>query len=174
MTRARPERFAVFVLGATLAVSSAACGGATGPKRPTGPIDLRLDAIDGGAVDIRSYRGRPVVLHVFTTWSLAAQNDIPHVIEAHAALARDVVFVGLALDPDGHRLVAPWRDANQIAYLIATPAVELMSGSSSLGRIDSVPTTIVLAADGTIAHWFARPLKNDELLPLLRGMLAGQ
>ncbi len=156
------------------ALVTASCGGPKGPGRPEGPLYLQVEAVDGGAIELRSYRGRPVVLHVFTTWSLAAQNDIPQLVEAHEQLRERLAFIGLALDLDGHRLVAPWRSANQIEYLIATAGTNIASGISSLGKISAVPTTIVLAPDGTVAHWLARPLQNGELVPLLRGMLPRQ
>jgi len=137
------------------------------PARARRPIDLVLPALDGGQIELSRLRGRVVVLHVFTTWSMASQADVDQLITAHRAYPSRLRVVGLALDPDGYRLVAPWRTAMRIPYLIALSTEAVRSGRSSLGRIREVPTTILVDSDGTVAATVEGPLARRQLRELL-------
>lgn len=124
-------------------------------------IDLTLPAVDGGDVSLAAHRGTIVVLHVFTTWSLAAQADVAALSEADAA--EDVVVIGLALDIEGRMLVAPWRSGADVHYLIALADDATRAGTTPLGPLRAVPITIVLDSQGRIAARADHPLTRAEL-----------
>ena len=131
------------------------------------PLYLSLSSIDGGETNLTELRGRVVVLHIFAAWSLAAQADVPQLV----ALARDeprAVVVGIGVDPEGRVVLAPWRDANSVRYLIVSADERLRTGGSTLGRIVQVPTTIVLDAAGRVVTRIERPLAEGELAELVR------
>ncbi len=154
-----------------LALGAAGCGGkpaapATTPVAPDGPpVELALPAVDGGEIALASYRGKVVVLHVFTTWSLAAQVEVEAL--AAADLAEDVVVIGVALDPEGRMLVAPWRSGAGAPYLIALADEATRAGQSPLGALPAIPITIVLDHEGRIAARADRQLTADELGALI-------
>jgi hypothetical protein len=128
-----------------------------------------LPSLDGGDLDLASYRGQVVVLHFFTTWSLAAQVDLGELRRVREALAPgSVVIVGVGLDPDGSRLLRPWRDAAQADWPIVLPSEEVMAGESGFGRIQVVPTTIVLDGGGQVVWRHEGGLPRDELLGVVR------
>ncbi|MBP9858343.1 MAG: hypothetical protein KBD62_10280, partial [Kofleriaceae bacterium] len=52
------------------------------------------------------------------------------------------------LDPEGYPLVAPWRTASDVTYLIALADPPTRAGAGPLGAIAAVPTTIVLDRAG--------------------------
>lgn len=158
-----------FVLALALA---AACGGGGGGGKGSavtapgatagGPaIALTLPALDGGELAVASYRGKVVVLHVFTTWSLAAQAEVEALSAADAA--EDVVVVGIALDPEGRMLVAPWRNGAGVRYLVALADAPTVAGQGPLGALPAVPITIVLDREGRIAARADRQLAPGEL-----------
>jgi cytochrome c biogenesis protein CcmG/thiol:disulfide interchange protein DsbE len=147
-----------------------ACGGtrgtgatpAPGAADPGGPaIALTLPALDGGELSIASYRGKVVVLHVFTTWSLAAQAEVEALSAADAA--EDVVVVGIALDSEGRMLVAPWRSGAGVRYLVALADPATIAGQGPLGALPAVPITIVLDRAGRVAARADRQLAPGEL-----------
>jgi hypothetical protein len=143
-------------LGLALALS--ACGGA---PRLGPPVAMTVSALDGGELDLARHRGDVVVLHLFTTWSLAAQADV-------VALDRmvdrtGVVVIGLALDEEGYQLVAPWRTASQVRYQVALASDAVRAGSSPLGTIVVIPTTIVLDRAGRPVARVERQLASGEL-----------
>jgi peroxiredoxin len=140
-----------------------ACGGHPhGPTLPKDPIALTLPALDGGEIDLAAHRGQVVVLHVFTTWSLAATGDVPQ-LQAAADRGKDVVVIGIALDPEGRALVAPWRAALSVSYLVALADPAFVDGQSDLGRFAAVPATVVLDRTGRVARRIDRQLAAGEL-----------
>ncbi len=173
MTRRGRGLATALVLGLA-AISSApvGCSGSgPGPARPRMVIGLRLPAVDGGAVDLSTHRGKVVVLHLFTTWSVASQVDVDQLIAAYHHYPDRVVVIGIGLDPDGHVLVAPWRDANHIPYLVTLAPPALQNGESPLGRIVEVPTTVILKRDGTIYRRIDGQLRPGQLERLLGAAL---
>ncbi|MBK9030547.1 MAG: hypothetical protein IPL61_04275 [Myxococcales bacterium] len=147
---------------AALALALAGCGGAPAPARPLGPpLDARLAALDGGELGLAELRGQIVVIHVFTTWSLAA--DLERDALAAADARPDVTVIGLALDPEGYPLVAPWRAATAVPYLIALGDDATRAGGGPLGRITQVPMTIVLDRAGRVTDRLDHQLSPAEL-----------
>jgi peroxiredoxin len=133
-----------------------ACGGnPPHAEVPAAPSRLTVPALDGGTIDIARYRGRIVVLHFFTTWDGGSHNDVQQLREAP-----DTVVIGIALDPDGRRLIAPWRKAMDVHYLIGLGAAEL---ATNVAAARSVPTTVILDTAGVVRARFDRPLRPGEL-----------
>jgi hypothetical protein len=141
----------------------AACGGTPAPRGPRMPISLVLRAADGGEIDVLDYRGKVVVLHVFTTWSLGATGDVPQLAAAHARPGKQVVVIGIATDPEGFVVVSPWRAALDVRYLIALADDGFRAGDSALGAVPAVPATILLDRNGAIAKRIDRQLQEGEL-----------
>lgn len=154
-------------LGAALALALAlGCGGAQrGESGP--PVRLIVPALDGGEIAVHAHRGEPVILHLFTTGALPAQVDVEQLQALHTARQGQLTIIGIALDELGHRQVSPWRDAMGVRYLVGLATPELLAGRSALGPLHSVPTTIVLRADGTVARRIERQLAPGELEALL-------
>lgn len=158
-------------IAAALAALLSCAGSAHGPARSRVPLRLVLPAIDGGQIDLGSYRGRAVVLHAFTTWSMASQADIEQLLDARRAHPDRVEVIGLALDPDGYRLVDPWRRAMRIPYLLALATDAIRDGRSVLGRIKEVPTTVILGTDGALVERIEGPLAPGQLRELLADLI---
>lgn len=153
-------------LAAAVAVALAACGGPAAPKpvapAPAAPaLDAAWPALDGGTVELAELRGKIVVLHVFTVWSLSAQLELEALDAADAR--PDVVVIGLALDPEGYVVVAPWRKGSGARHLIALADDATRTGAGPLGRLPGVPITIVLDRAGRVSERFDRQLEPAEL-----------
>ena len=151
-----------------LVVAVACAATACGPRavRPrSAPVALTLHALDGGDLDLAHLRGEGVVLLVFTTWSVAAQLGVDQLVAADAA--RDVTVVGVALDADGRQLVAPWRAAAEVRYLIALADDALRDGRGPHGPLPAVPTTFVLDDEGRVTARVDRQLRPGELARLI-------
>jgi len=140
----------------------AACAGKPPPPAaPSRPVSLVLPAADGGEVELSAYRGKLVILHVFTTWSIEATGDAPILDAADAA--DDVVVIGIALDLDGYTVVAPWRKALGVHYLIAVADDAFRTGGGPLGSVNAVPFTVILDRSGRITKRIDRPLVDGDL-----------
>ncbi len=63
------------------------------------PIRLRGTDVQGGAVDLASYRGRPVIIHYWATWCDVCKDDMAHIKELYGKHgARNLAVIGVALD----------------------------------------------------------------------------
>ena len=153
--------------GAAVVLGLVALGCGPRALRPrSAPLALVLPALDGGALQLRDLRGQLVVLHVFTTWSVAAQLDVEQLVAADAL--PDVTVVGIALDADGRPLVAPWRAAAEVRYLITLADDTVRAGRSALGPLPEVPTMFILDDEGRIVTRREGQLQRDELRRLLK------
>lgn len=150
------------ILAAALTLACG-CGGAQQADPAGRPVRLTLPALDGGEIRVHDHRGAPVVLHFFTTGPLSVSMDVDELQALHDRAGREVAIVGVSLDDTGYRVVAPWRDAMGIDYLIALATGDLRAGRTALGRITTVPTTVVLRGDGTIFRVLERPLAAGEI-----------
>lgn len=149
-------------LALVAALAGVGCGGrAPAPVAPGPVLDAAWPALDGGEVRLAELRGQIVVLHLFTTWSAAA--DLENDALAAADARPDVTVVGLALDPDGYTVVAPWRRGADVHFLIALADDATRAGVGPLGRIAQIPTTIVLDRSGRITARAERQLAPAEL-----------
>jgi hypothetical protein len=148
---------------AAFLVLLAACGGATPqPERPHGEVYLTLDTLEG-QINFSSLRGKVVVAHFGTTWSLAAQADQA---ELGRAAAGGAAVVEIMLDPD-HRLVRTWAAAARLSWPIALASADVIDGKTAFGKVSLVPATFVLDRGGRIVWERAGPLPLGALAPVV-------
>lgn len=127
--------------------------------------DLVLTGLDGGpAIDLRDFRGTPVVINFFASTCAPCVREMPDLEAAHQRYGDDVVFVGVAVNDrvaDTLELV----EQTGITYALASdPRGELFleqSGASAL------PATMVLDADGEVAVRITKVIEGDELTDAL-------
>jgi len=124
---------------------------------------LVFQDLDGEEVLLAKLRSKIIVLHLFTTWSVASQVDVEKLQKQHKKGDVDVVVIGVALDPDGAKLVRPWSKGMSTEYPIVLSSAQLRDGKSVLGRIRTVPTTLVINRFGRVRNRVERQLKAQEL-----------
>jgi hypothetical protein len=154
----------------------AACGGpARGPEGPAargaGVAGL-VPLLDGGELELASLRGQPLVVHFFTTWSLPSQADVEELLATREQLGRDHVHIlGIALDPEGYKLVSPWRAGAGADYTIALATPEILAGQSPFGDVlAAVPSTVLVDAGGSVAWSHYGPLAKGELARRIKAL----
>lgn len=156
-------------------IAATACGGSQ--KRPdgaaanAGSIRMRLTAVDGGEIDLATYRGRVVVLHLFDTDSTAAALDAEQLSDLTRRRRDETRVIGICVDREGYPMAAAWRKALAVPYMIALGDDAVRTGGSPLGKFRIVPTTIVLDRAGAIAARVDRPLQPGELETLVAPLL---
>jgi peroxiredoxin len=132
---------------------------------------LRLTAVDGGEIDLASYRGRVVVLHLFDTDSAAAAQDAEQLSGLSRKRRAETRIIGICLDAEGYPMAAAWRRALNVPYLIALADAGVRSGRSPLGAVKIVPTTIVLDRTGQLIRRVERALQPGELEGMVEPLL---
>lgn len=166
------------ILLGTVLAALAACprgGGDAGPPPPQQGawVSLVLPALDGGEIDLVAYRGHVLVVHFFTTWSVAASLDVAELRRTRAEVGEALAVVGVGLDPEGYKFVAPWRDAEQVEWMVALPTPQLTSGHTVFGNVMAVvPSTVVVDRQGRIAWSRRGQLARGELAKVVRSLEA--
>ena len=111
--------------------------------------DFTLADSSGKPVRLSDFRGKAVLLNFWATWCAPCKLEIPWFVEfEHNYRDRNFAVVGVSMDEDGWKVVNPYIEAVKVNYpvVIGTDNV-----SSSLGGIESLPTTLLIDKAGRIA-----------------------
>lgn len=102
-------------------------------------------------LNLRELRGRPLLLFIFTTFDDTCQLaliPLERVLHAHPELRA----LGIAAQPDPQQLLPLYRDALGVSFPLAyEPDNQVVAGKTMLGAIQTVPTYVLLDAQGRIA-----------------------
>ena len=122
------------------------------PTAREAPIDLTGTDLDGNDVDLAALRGKPVVINVWWSQCPPCRVEQPELNEAAATLGDDVTFVGLNIRDSSAAPAQSYVRNNDVPY----PSIYSPDGRALLafaGTLNprSIPSTVVLDADGRIA-----------------------
>lgn len=122
-------------------------------------FDFTLKDLAGKDVRLSDFKGKVVILDFWATWCGPCRMEVPHFKELHKQYkSKGVAIVGIALDQQGAKVVAPFIEKNQIEYvtLIGTPDVV-----SRYGNIRGIPTTFIIDQKGKIVTSFTGYRSKD-------------
>jgi hypothetical protein len=98
---------------------------------------------------------------------MPAQDDAERIARSFGPDS-GLAVVGVALDLEGARVVAPWRRAMEVAYLIALGTDEVRAGRSVLGDASQVPFTLLYDAGGRLLRRWNAPLGDSGIAEIRR------
>jgi thiol-disulfide isomerase/thioredoxin len=146
-------------------------GGGTAPQvdltgEPAPAFDV--EGLDGETTSFTELRdGRPAVINFFASWCTPCVREMPGLESVHQELGDQVQFVGLSereTADDARALV----DETGVTYAIGRdPGGDILTAYSGVG----MPTTVLVAADGTITSSHTGRLERDELEQAVRDEL---
>jgi hypothetical protein len=149
-----PLVLAGLLLGASLLVSCYARE-AEPPATPEPalgePVQFTFGTLTGDEVSSDTTRGRTTALLFVTTYDLASQAQtqlLREVLSSHKPVANAAIV--MMEPPRAADLARVWADALGLTWPIAMATPSLMAGDSQLGRINGVPTLIVLDRRGRV------------------------
>ena len=124
---------------------------------------LHFTALDGTPVDAKDWRGKPVIILFFATWSAPSKKAFADLQRASA----DAVFIGISLDDERKPL-----DAFLAGQNVKTPiAWDGKSWDSPLIQtlgINALPTAWILDKDGVVRSLDALDETAEQLKKLTR------
>lgn len=111
--------------------------------------------------------GAPVVVNFFASWCVPCVEEMPAIEAVHRSLGARVTFVGLANQD---------RDEDALATVDATGVTYATYGDPDASAITyfgglSMPTTVFIAADGTVVDVNNGPLTEAELRAKITDLL---
>jgi len=142
-------------------------------KPPAGPGFMRvpipkvaapawsLTNLDGQLLDSRSLTGKVVILNFWATFCPPCIREIPDLSAFHLAHSNEpVAVIGLSLDTTGAPSVRDFVQRFKIPYpvALADPAT-----AEAFGGVGQIPSTFILAPDGTFSARYLGALTREEL-----------
>ena len=134
------------------------------------PLGLAGKSLDGKQVSIDAFKGRPVLVHFWSTDCEPCKVDLAQIRELNAKYGQRIGCIGVAVDGDRAKLATflkekplPWPQLHEEGGLDSRLAEEF--------GILALPTMMLVAADGTVAD---RNVSITELEKKLAALLGGK
>ncbi len=142
-----------FALAAVAFIGSASAAEAAKPA-------LVLKTLDGKSFDLAAERGKWVIVNFWATWCSPCIKEMPD-ISKFVASRDDVRAIGLAFGGEELSDVTDFLKAHPVQYPIAN--VPLETPPKDFGAPKALPTTYLIALDGSIAKKFTGPITSSDL-----------
>ena len=110
--------------------------------------DFMLATADNQSHSLSSYRGQPVVLNFWATWCAPCRLEMPHLQAASEQFDGRVTFLGIN-DGELVSLVTEFASELELTYPLLLDNGRTVS---TLFEIRSLPTTLFINSDGTVAE----------------------
>jgi cytochrome c biogenesis protein CcmG, thiol:disulfide interchange protein DsbE len=133
--------------------------------------ELRLEDLDGKQLSLGDFRGKVVLVNFWATWCGPCQDEIPSLIDLQNRYgSRGFTVVGIAMDEDGKRVVAPFVAKElydvqgqklHINYPILIGSDE---ASDKFGGILGYPTSFLISRNGQVLMKFQGPPDLDVVV----------
>ena len=157
--------------GCMLALSG--CGGAASPASapPAAAHGPALEFAFSGAgeqVSSRETRGRPTVILFLTTYDLASQfaaRDLAHIVRSFTPRANAAAIV--CEEAQYEDLLPTYRQTLELPYPVVMGDIATRAGQSAFGRIDILPTLVVLDRQGREVWRHAGAAARAEIIGAL-------
>lgn len=168
----------------SVSLTLAACGAPrpiAAPPPVAGPagrvaetVDFELANARGGQpVRLSDFRGRPVVVHLFTTWCAPCEAEFQNLnalARAHAEAA-DLAIVGIALDLDGKKLLPLFLEVRGLEYPVLLADERMLHGQTPFGSVPAIPATFLVDAEGRHVESFQGVVPYEHLVSRLEPLL---
>jgi thiol-disulfide isomerase/thioredoxin len=113
-------------------------------------LDFQLTSLDGDAVNLADHRGKVVIVDFWATWCGPCRMVMPHLQQIHEEFAeKDVRVIALSVDRAGPATVKTFIAKHKYTFPVAMADANLVR---AYGGVPSIPTTFIIAPDGSIAE----------------------
>lgn len=123
-----------------------------------------LPALDGGTIDLASYRGKVVLVNFWNTWCEPCKEETPALQTAHDDLkAQGLVIIGVNLanqEQNGVEDVRAFAERYGVSYPIA---LDTDGAVSRAFRLYPLPTSYFIDAEGKIRYVITRSTNRAEV-----------
>ena len=135
--------------------------------------DFGLQARDGRMLDVRDFRGGPVIVEFFASGSSVCRAQLKQLVELDDKFAdQGLTIFALAVDPfetpETDKDVQPLIFTMKLPFPVGAATRELANDYHYKG----IPATIVLDGEGKIARIFFGFHEMEKIEPIIKTLLA--
>src|SRR5438045_7570821 len=151
-----------------LLVSARMPAATTAPDLRKAAPDFTLKDSHGATIRLSDYKGKVVLLDFWATWCHGCKLEIPWFAEFSRKYGdKGVAVVGVSLDSDGWKVVAPFIKSAQVPY-------QIILGNDVISRaygIENMPDTFLIDREGRVAAAYKGMVDKQNVEENLRAML---
>ena len=162
--------------GAAVAALALLAGCAHGPETDQPPPDYV------GALELRSVgpvrpgpgelRGHPVLATFFATYCFPCLGQLPLYGEfAREYAGQGLKVVAVGRDLEGEKMLRPFADDSGYPFAVLVADEALRKGETPFGSVSVLPSTVILAKDGTVVAAWAGLAQADDIRKALEKAL---
>jgi thiol-disulfide isomerase/thioredoxin len=134
------------VAAAASLLSIASSAFAEPPSKPIEFVDL-----DGKPSQLSDYKGKWVIVNLWATWCPPCLVEIPDLVMFHEAHKdKDAIVIGVNYEDNDPAKVKAFAESQMINYDIVRFKQKIDGRTSPLGKLQGLPTTYMVAPDGTV------------------------
>jgi len=126
---------------------------------PAQPV-LKVTTLDGKPYDLAAERGHWVIVNFWATWCVPCIKEMPD-ISRFVGAHRNVSAIGLAYDDSEPADIRAFLRKHPVRYPVAQ--ITLDKPPKDFDEPRGLPTTYLIAPDGTVSKRFIGPI-SDTLL----------
>lgn len=140
------------------------------------PVNLSGTTLDGAHLDVATFRGNPVVVNVWGSWCSPCRAEAPALQAAYQQLkAVGVAFVGIDTRDDDPAQAKAFQQQFGITYpSIVDDGGAVLLSLRGAASPKSVPTTLVLDAEGRVAARVNGAVDRATLVGLVEDVRSGR
>ncbi|MEO8459971.1 MAG: TlpA disulfide reductase family protein [Dokdonella sp.] len=145
-----------WLLALTLVVSANPAISSETAKMPS----LSVTTLDGKSFDLSAQRGKWVIVNFWATWCAPCIKEMPD-LSAYVAAHANVTAVGLAYEDTDRAEIEAFLKAHPVVYPVSQVDSDHPPKDFELPR--GLPTTYLIAPDGTVAKLFTGPIDAKDI-----------
>lgn len=121
---------------------------------------LKVQTLAGTNFELAAHRGKWVMVNFWATWCAPCIEEMP-VLSEFVKSREDVEGIGLAFEDTERQEIVDFLKRHPVDYPIAQLDVENPPPDFEIPR--GLPTTYMIAPDGSVAKHFLGPVTRDDL-----------
>ncbi|AEH47705.1 TlpA disulfide reductase family protein [Parageobacillus thermoglucosidasius] len=124
--------------------------------------DFSLRTLDGQAVRLSDFRGKPVIVNFWTTWCPPCKKEMPDMEKFYKAYHSEVALLAVHLtSQDTRENAKSFVSEYQISFPVA---LDEKKKALKLYQIQTIPTSYIIDRDGVIRKKIVGPMTYKQMV----------